>query len=383
MFEPKFYAPVPEDWLVVVADIVGSSQAVADGRYEEVNYLGAACIVAVNNVLGDVSVPSVFGGDGATLAVPRSKRDQVVAALIATQRWGQRAFGLDLRVGVVPIGELKRRGASLEVAKMELSPGNEMAMFRGAGFDLADELVKMDDGAQGFALTVDRDVIERPDLSHLSCRWAPIASSEGVMLCLILSARDTHTERSDAVYREALAAIDGIVALRREGARPVKMSSLKSRVRIAAMRKEAASTAGPLLLRWPRVLMVHLLQSLMFRFQIKLPGFEPLRYQQQMLTNSDFRKVSGKLRLIIDCTVQQADAIEQALERWVERDELEFGSHRASHAIMTCVVPDPINNDHVHYIDGSEGGLWRAASALKKRINMRVTRSRETVSSTQ
>jgi hypothetical protein len=33
---------------------------------------------------------------------------------------------------------------------------------------------------------------------------------------------------------------------------------------------------------------------------------------------------------------------------------------------MTCVAPDVANNDNVHYIDGSEGGLWTAAKALKK-----------------
>jgi len=45
-----------------------------------------------------------------------------------------------------------------------------------------------------------------------------------------------------------------------------------------------------------------------------------------------------------------------------------FGAHRASTAIMTCVTPNIGNHEHVHYIDGSEGGLWSAAKGLKAQL---------------
>ena len=75
-FDTRFYVELPADWTLVVADITGSTlRAVKSGKYAEVNYLGAACIVAVTNALDDVSVPSVFGGDGATL---RSRRTWLI-----------------------------------------------------------------------------------------------------------------------------------------------------------------------------------------------------------------------------------------------------------------------------------------------------------------
>ena len=40
------YRPVPDDWYVLAADIVRSSDAVAQGRYKEVNMVGAAAIAA-------------------------------------------------------------------------------------------------------------------------------------------------------------------------------------------------------------------------------------------------------------------------------------------------------------------------------------------------
>lgn len=64
------YTPAPDDWLVVIADIKGSTQAISEGRYKDVNMVGAACITAVLNVTRNHEIPYVFGGDGATLMVP-------------------------------------------------------------------------------------------------------------------------------------------------------------------------------------------------------------------------------------------------------------------------------------------------------------------------
>ncbi|MFK7944237.1 MAG: DUF3095 family protein, partial [Paracoccaceae bacterium] len=36
------YAPVPDDWVVLAGDVVGSTKAIAEGRYKAVNMVGAA-----------------------------------------------------------------------------------------------------------------------------------------------------------------------------------------------------------------------------------------------------------------------------------------------------------------------------------------------------
>ena len=40
----SLYAPLPDDWFVVVADIKGSTKAIGEGRYKDVNLMGAACL---------------------------------------------------------------------------------------------------------------------------------------------------------------------------------------------------------------------------------------------------------------------------------------------------------------------------------------------------
>jgi len=368
IFEPRVYRPLPPEWVLLVADIAGSTRAVEGGRYAEVNYLGAACVVAVNNALGGLPVPTSFGGDGATLAVPATAREAAVAALLATRRWGREAFALELRVGAVPVADLYRRGHVLEVAKLEFSPGNAMAMFRGDGFDAADRLVKDDGGGSGYRIAEAAACTHDPDLRTLSCRWAPLASQGGVMLCLIVAAHAGNLAGTDAIYREALARIDAIAPLESAATNPVKLASLRSSLRLQAIRREASHTPGP---RWRRSLAVlarHLAQLTVFRLGLRPGGFDPDLYRREMTLNADFRRLAGTLRLILDCTPGQADAIEATLDELHHRGLIFHGVHRTRQALITCVTPNVDNHEHVHYIDGTDGGLYSAARRLKERM---------------
>ena len=63
------FRPLPDDWVVGTADIVGSTKAIAENRYKAVNMAGAAVIVSITNALFGRDFPFVFGGDGASFAV--------------------------------------------------------------------------------------------------------------------------------------------------------------------------------------------------------------------------------------------------------------------------------------------------------------------------
>jgi hypothetical protein len=104
------YRPVPEDWVVLATDISGSTRAIEEGRYKDVNMLGAASITVVLNVCGDIDIPYVFGGDGATLVVPQMLADNATRALAGLKAVSSKIFGLELRVGIVPVADVRSRG---------------------------------------------------------------------------------------------------------------------------------------------------------------------------------------------------------------------------------------------------------------------------------
>src|ERR1700720_2805777 len=104
--EPALYTPLPDDWLIGVADVVQSTKAIAEKRYKAVNMAGAAVIAAVTNALGDREFPFVFGGDGASFAVALGDGQVARGALAATAAWAAGELGLSLRVALVPVREI-------------------------------------------------------------------------------------------------------------------------------------------------------------------------------------------------------------------------------------------------------------------------------------
>ena len=79
VMDPRLFAPLPDDWMVGVADVVQSTKAIAENRYKAVNMAGAAVIVAITNALDDRDFPFVFGGDGASFAVAAAGRRRSAA----------------------------------------------------------------------------------------------------------------------------------------------------------------------------------------------------------------------------------------------------------------------------------------------------------------
>src|SRR5687767_3689159 len=79
------HAPVPEGWVLLLCDVRGSTQAVHEGRYKDVNTVGASSIIAVLNATGD-EVAYSFGGDGAVFLVPPGLADKATDALLGTRR---------------------------------------------------------------------------------------------------------------------------------------------------------------------------------------------------------------------------------------------------------------------------------------------------------
>jgi len=81
--------------------------------------------------------------------------------------------------------------------------------------------------------------------------------------------------------------------------------------------------------------------------------------------------------MTIDCSVATADRLE-ALLRQAEGDRVvDLGMHRQGAALMTCIVPSYVSDDHVHFLDGAGGGYALAAEALKDKLAARKSRSAE------
>ena len=361
--DPSRFVPAPDGWRIYCCDIVNSTQAIQQGRYKAVNMLGAACIMAAINAAPGVDLAYVFGGDGATILAPDAVAPAIDGALTRTRALARQRFDLAMRVGAVPLAEIRARGADVRVAMFELSPGNRMAMFTGGGAAMADRLVK---GVNAAWLLPDNDD-RRPDLDGLSCRWEPLRARRDHMLCLLASATAAELEVRAHLYQCLIAEVEGILAPDVEGARPVQTDNLRFRWPPRGLHLERVATQGARP-AWRHALGLRaqsFLQALADWSGQRIGDYDAPRYRLELLANSDYRRFDDALRLLLDCTFEQGRRIEDALAAAYRAGELVYGLHRSGSALMTCLLFDLRDKRHLHFIDGADGGFTLAARAMK------------------
>ncbi|MEM1048048.1 MAG: DUF3095 domain-containing protein [Pseudomonadota bacterium] len=362
------YAPVPDDWSILITDVRGSTAAIEAGRYKNVNMVGAASITAVLNISGTVEIPFVFGGDGATLVVPSGLVGAATRALLDLQAASESLFGLTLRVGAIPVADLRRRGTDIRLRKYELSPGNHLAMISGGGAELADALLKQPDPDNPYVLEADTSAAA-PDLTGLSCRWEPLVPQNGHMMTLMVLpiAQDVRVE--SIVLGEILDGLAEILGHGLEDSAPASRFSMRFRWPPRDLGLEARATRGtrPAWRHMAGLLLESFLQSLCERFDWRMGSYNAPVYRSELRSNTDFRKFDGLFRSVLDVSKAEADAIEAYLEAGYAERRLVYGVHRADRALMTCLVFNLDRGEHVHFIDGANGGFALAATGFKRR----------------
>ncbi|MGO3932000.1 DUF3095 domain-containing protein [Rhodopseudomonas pseudopalustris] len=358
LMDPALYSAVPDDWSIGTADVVDSTKAIAAQRYKAVNMAGASVIAAVANALEGREFPFVFGGDGASFAVGPDDLDRAREALSAAAAWVRDELDLTMRIALVPVAVVRAQGLDVRVARFAPSPHVSYAMFSGGGLGWAEAAMKRGE----FAIAPGPPGAT-PDLTGLSCRFEEIPSAQGVILSvLIVPAANADPAAFRSLIEEAVARTERSP----DAGRPVPSQGPGLRWPPAGFDLEARATrGGPLIMRRVFVLFYTLFAYLIMRFGIKVGGFAPQTYVAQVVENSDFRKYDDGLRMILDCTPELADALEQLLVEASSAGIARYGLFRQDAAMMTCFTPSAMRSDHVHFIDGARGGYASAAMTLK------------------
>ncbi len=357
--DPARYQPLPDDWVLGLADVVQSTQAILEKRYKAVNMAGAAVIAAVANALGNRDFPFVFGGDGASFAVPPADSQAASRALAATAAWVRDELELVLRVALIPVSEVRQHGYSIDVARFAPSPNLSYAMFSGGGMAWAEAAMKRGD----YAVTAGGPGA-RPDLTGLSCRFSEMPTTRGTILSLlVLPAEDDNVR-----FRQLIADLVALIETSPEATRPVPDGGPGLRWPPTGLELEAHAIrhAGiPMGLYRVVAALKSAFSYSILRFKIRVGSFVPATYLKQVVGNSDFRKYDDALRMVIDCTPQFAQTLEARLAAAAAAGIARYGMHQQDRAMMTCFTPSALRNDHVHFVDGALGGYALAARALK------------------
>jgi hypothetical protein len=355
------YLAIPDDWHIVLSDVRGSTKAIEAGKYREVNAVAAAMIAAILNkageTLGDVDLPFVFGGDGATILVPADLREKSAEALIATRQLAQQAFELDLRIGIVPVADVRRAGHEVRVAKLHISDNFQQAIFRGGGLQEAENWLKDPDKSE--YLLGDDDQAQA-DFSGFECRWQEIPSPQEDIVSLIVEA---HPNAPEDIFVRVLNDIDEIVG-GRDKRHPLTLRNLRLKWLPQGFITERKIRMGEI--HW-RDLFKTAYNTLLARIAMWFNIGQWGEYKRFLVESTDHEKFDDVLRMTIACTRQQRNALLEALDAHENVDDVRYGVHISQKSLVTCIVYDYFGRQ-VHFVDGAGGGYALAAKMLKLKL---------------
>lgn len=368
VLNPERHVAVPPSCLVVLVSVSDAARAIEGGRYKDVNAVAVAAIIGACNAVPDLQLPYLFRGHAATVLIPASRREVVERALRGVRSLASSAFELALRVSIVPLAELLDAGHAARVARFRTSARAQLAMFSGSAFSAAERW--LDEPARALRYEVGGEGEGQVSLDGFECRWQPLPSQRGHVVSLIVCARaPTEAERTQTyrnVYRAFERIVDG------EACHPVKLTELKLQGWFGDYSVEARIRAqvafGPAYgAAFKRARQQTCVGQLLRSVGLRARGFDGRKYKSELVERCDYRKFDDSLRMVVDLNVAELYRLESRLSAEHRAGRLAYGLHRSPAANVTCLVR-AYDGEHVHFVDGSDGGYALAAQQLDEQL---------------
>jgi Protein of unknown function (DUF3095) len=357
--EDHLFYPIPADWHVIITDIKGSTAAIQSGLHQTVNLVATGSIVAVLNISfkANITIPFFFGGDGATFIVPPAVKNTAMRALQLYKKHTLDNFQLALRVGSIPVADIYAAGHELRVTKFNSSGNFSIPIILGDGLSYAERLIKGPD----YLHPDQAPHTEELDLSGMQCRWDRIKPPENnhEVVTLIVSAAQGIQQA--AAYRDVILHIDEIYGSP-EKRQPISVARLRLKATFTRLGLEIRARFGSM--RFLHLLQTWLTTSLGYLYFQTKPG---KTYLSRLVEMSDTLVIDGKINTVISGTEQQRLQLEAALNTLEQADRIRYGVYVSRESVMSCYVRD-MKDDHIHFVDGAEGGYTKAAGILKLKL---------------
>ena len=366
--EQQNYHPLPDDWHVAVTDIVNSTAAIDNDRYKTVNILGASPIVGILNVADRSEIPYTFGGDGSAFCLPPNILDEAKDVLGASRKIGKQQYGLDLRAAIFPVSLIREQGYDIRIARYQASNYYKQAIFTGGGISHAEDLLKENSHEQyRIAALADATSV---DFTGLECRWKEVEQPDKEVITLLVRTNPSlaHPEKTYGAVLQKMRDIFGFD----NKTNPINTSDLKMNLSFSKLMGEAKfrtfgkswfKRIGYIL----RVQLQTIIGKVLMALDYETSATDWSLYRSDMARNSDHRKFDDMLRVVISGSAEQRQQLEEFLEYQFQESNLAYGIHITDAAMITCMVFQ-YHRDHVHFVDGKNGGYVSASKGLKRRF---------------
>ncbi|CAH0274377.1 hypothetical protein SRABI27_03587 [Pedobacter sp. Bi27] len=359
LIQNQLFEKVVASWCVIITDIKRSTAAVNSGLHENVNLIATGSIVAVLNIAfkANISVPFFFGGDGASFIVPPSIVDDVMKSLLKYKDNTLRNFNLDLRTGIMPVEEIYKQGRTLNICRFSSAETFSIPIVLGDGLAYAEQIIK----GENYLLTGHDTASDEIDLSGMQCRWdkiEPPENSDEVVTLIVIVPEIT---QQAAVFSKVIHHLDQIYGTP-EKRQPISVSKLIFKTSFNSLGKEMKHRIGKIkLFELIKSWLINIYGYIYFRTE------RGKKYLKQLVEMSDTLVIDGRINTVITGTAQQRLILQKALNQLEKNNEILYGLYVSGESIMSCYVRD-LEDDHIHFVDGADGGYTQAAGILKQKI---------------
>lgn len=357
--EEHLFYNIPDDWHVLITDVKNSTQAAMDGRHQTVNLVATGSIVAALNVANknNILVPFFFGGDGATFIIPPSLLEPTLNVLHQHRENTQKNFDLTLRVGHVPVADVYNEKSELKVSKLKTSQRFTIPVILGDGLTFAEKKIKSID-----AELPESDIyLQELDMSGMHCRWdkiKPPATNFEIISLLIIAGKGI---RQSEVFRDVMMAIEKIYG-NSVNRKPISIDKLRMKATFEKVAAEMRTRLGGFSI-------IYLVKT-WFTSLLGIAYFKTKKgkeYLYKLVDMSDTLVIDGKINTVISGTANQREELETVLIQMEQEKKIVYGLHVSSESVMSCYVRN-MDDQHIHFVDGADGGYTKAAGILKKKI---------------
>ncbi|GAA4311250.1 DUF3095 domain-containing protein [Pontixanthobacter gangjinensis] len=356
------FCRLPDSWHILVADIRNSTQAVAEGKHNNVNLVATGCVIAILNLAesNNINVPFFFGGDGAVFLIPEELKDNSLAVLEKHNQNARKNFNFSLSIGSFSIADIYRENIGLQIARVRVNKNFNIPVILGTALQYAENRIKNNDYSQQISTNG-----AQLDLSGMECKWdriRPPMEDQEVISLIIEGCEESDFSR---VYSKIMAAIDDIYGSvgRRK---PISVKKLKIKAGLHRINAELRTKLG----RWS--LPAFLKSFMIANFgELYLKNTKAgMTYLQKLVELSDNLSLDGRINTVITGNSSQRKKLTAYLDKLEKLQLIRYGYHVSEESIMSCYVKDTSTDQHVHFIDGGDGGYTKAANHLKSKYKV-------------
>lgn len=362
------YHDLPRDWYIVASDIVNSTAAIEDNNYKSVNILGASPIAAMLNLVDKNSIPFVFGGDGSLLCIPPELVEPAREILSSCRNIGFKAYDLELRAALIPITYLYDNAKTIKIARFRVSEEYTQALFIGDGVAFSDYILKSKNH-ELFQVT-EANHSAKVNFNGLECRWKEVKHTDKEVITLLVYTKPEWNETGEG-YAEVIQKLRELFGFD-FGTNPIDPAALSMHLSFSELMGETKlRTFGMSLFQRFKYIFktqIKILTGKIFmKFGYKSSKTDWSRYKSDLALNSDYRKFDDMLRVVIAGKTEQREKLVKFLDQQFEQSRLAYGIHITDAAMVTCMVFQ-YHKDHIHFVDGSNGGYVMASRQLKSQM---------------